>query len=109
MDELEGWKNVLWKDEIVFGLNEKRCFEQKPNTAFQPKILTPTVKHGGDSIMVWFCFSALGSWWLAIIDGITKSGLFQQILQENVRVSISPKREARAVTTVSCSCNYSEV
>lgn len=44
------------------------------------------MKYGGGSIMVWGCFAASGPGLLAISDGPKKSGLYQQILQGNVRV-----------------------
>ena len=56
-------KNVLWTDESkveLFGINEKRCVCQKPNTAFQQKNLIPTMKHGVGSIMFCGCFAASG-------------------------------------------------
>jgi hypothetical protein len=42
---------ILWSDETkieLFGLNAKRHVWRKPGTI-------PTVKHGGDSIMLWLC------------------------------------------------------
>ncbi len=53
---------------------------RKNNTAFQLKILIPSVKHGGVSIMAWAC--------LAIIDGTMNSELYQRFLKENVRTSV---------------------
>ena len=85
------WKNVLWTGELkveFFGLNENRYVWRKPTTAFQHKNLILTMKHGGGSIMVWDCFAASGSRRLAIIDGTMNSGLYQQLLQENVGVPI---------------------
>ena len=61
---------------------------QKPSTAFQHKNLTPTVKHGGERLMVWGCFAVSGLRELVIIDGTTNFGLNQQILQANVSTSV---------------------
>ena len=71
----------------IFGLNVWYVW-RKTNAVFQHKNLIPTVKHGGGRIMVRGCFAALGPERLAIIDGTMNSGLYQQILQENVRVSV---------------------
>ena len=46
--------------------------------------------------MVWGCFAASGPGRLAIIDWTMNSGLYQQILQENIRVSVcEPKLNRR--------------
>lgn len=62
-------------------------FGKNPNTSLQHKNLIPTVKHGDGSIKVWGYFAASGPGRLAITDGSVNSGLYQQILQENVGVS----------------------
>ena len=65
------WKNILWTNETeikLFGLNEKHYVWRRANTAFQHKNHVPSVKHGGDSIMVWACFAAPEPGRLAIID-----------------------------------------
>uniref|UniRef100_A0A8C4N7K6 Transposase n=1 Tax=Eptatretus burgeri TaxID=7764 RepID=A0A8C4N7K6_EPTBU len=103
LDDLEGyWKNVLWTDESkvdLFGLNEKCYVYRKPNTVFHHKDLVPTVKHGGGSIMVWGCFAVSGPWRLAILEGTMNSGLYQQILQENVRASFREQKLNRKWVT----------
>lgn len=45
------------------------------------------MKHGGDSVVLWGCFAALGTGWLAVIDRTMNFGLYQHFLQDNVRVS----------------------
>ncbi len=60
----------------------------KPTQHLIKKNIIPTVKHGG-SVMVWGCFAASGPGWLAIIDGTMNSALYQKILKENVRPSVS--------------------
>jgi hypothetical protein len=55
---------ILWSDEIkteFFGLNAKRHVWRKPGTI-------PTVKHGGGRIMLWRCFSVVGTGRLVRID-----------------------------------------
>ena len=59
-------------------------FGKKQNTAFQYKNLIPTAKHGDGSIIVWGWIAASGPGRHALIDGTMDSGLYQQILQDNV-------------------------
>uniref|UniRef100_A0A8C5PSG2 Transposase n=1 Tax=Leptobrachium leishanense TaxID=445787 RepID=A0A8C5PSG2_9ANUR len=61
---------------------------RKKGTAHQHQNLTPTVKHGGGSIMVWGCFAASGPGRIVVIDGKMNSRVYQDILQENVRLSV---------------------
>ncbi|KAK3543336.1 hypothetical protein QTP70_018072 [Hemibagrus guttatus] len=61
---------------------------RKSNTAFQKKDITPTVKYGGVSVMVWGCFAASGPGRLAVINGTMNSAVYQKILKENVRPSV---------------------
>jgi hypothetical protein len=74
------------------GTHNTMCGGKK--TAHQHQNLTPTVKYGGGSIMVWGFFAASGPGQLAIIDGIIaiigkmSSQVYQDILQENVRLSV---------------------
>ena len=49
------WNNVLWTDQTkveTFGHNAQQHVWRKPNTAYQHKHLTPTVKHGGGGLMI---------------------------------------------------------
>jgi hypothetical protein len=57
-------KKIIWSDETkieLFGLNSKHHVWRKPGTI-------PMVKHSGDSIMLWGCFSAAGTGRLAILS-----------------------------------------
>ncbi len=64
---------------------------RKSNTAFQKKNIIPTVKYGGDSVMVWGCFAASGPGRLAVINGTMNSAVYQKILKDNVRPSVCVK------------------
>ncbi len=46
------------------------------------------MKHGGGSIMALACFAASWPGQPAIIDGTMNCELYQQILQQNVRISV---------------------
>ena len=83
-------KNILWTDETtveLFGGNTQHCVEKK-GTAHQHQNLIPTVNYGGGSIVVWGCFASSGPGQLAIINGKMNSQVSQDILQENVRLSV---------------------
>ena len=62
---------ILWSNEtkmLLFGLNTKRNVWRKPGTAHHLANTTPTVKHGGGSIMMWGCFSAAETGRLVLIE-----------------------------------------
>ena len=73
---------VVWKEHTTL------CVEKKKGTAHHHQNLIPTVNYGGRSVMVWGCFAASGPGQLAIIDGKMNSQVYQDILQENVRLSV---------------------
>ncbi|KAK3568905.1 hypothetical protein QTP86_019571, partial [Hemibagrus guttatus] len=72
----------------LFGRSVSHYVWRKSNTAFQKKIITPTVKYGGGSVMVWGCSAASGPGRLAVINGTMNSAVHQKILKENVRPSV---------------------
>ncbi|KAK3508507.1 hypothetical protein QTP70_031365 [Hemibagrus guttatus] len=72
----------------LFGRSVSHYVWRKSNTAFQKKIIIPTVKYGGGGVMVWGCFAASGPGRLAVINGTMNSAVYQKILKENVRPSV---------------------
>ncbi|CDQ70841.1 unnamed protein product [Oncorhynchus mykiss] len=57
------WEKVMWSDETkieLFGLNSTRRVWRKKEEEYNPKNTIPTVKHGGEDIIPWGCFSAKG-------------------------------------------------
>ena len=85
------WQNILWTDEtkveLLEGTHNTMCQEKK-GPAHQHQNLISTVKYGGGSIMLWGCFAASGPGQLAVIDGKIHSQVYQDILQENVRLFV---------------------
>ena len=49
---------------------------------------SPTVKHGGSSVMFWGCCAASGTGCLECVHSIMKSGDYQGILKRNVQPNI---------------------
>jgi hypothetical protein len=84
-------QNILWTDETtvsLFGRNTQHYVWRKKGRAHQHQNPIPTVKYVDGSVMVWGCFSASGPAQPAIIDRKMNSQVYQEILQENVRLSV---------------------
>ena len=80
-------KKVLWSDEtkiLLYGLKAKHYVWRKTNTARHPKHAIPTVKHGGGSIMLWGCFSAVGTGKLVKVEGKMDGDKYRDILEQNL-------------------------
>ena len=79
---------IHWSDETnieLFGLNAKCHVWRKPGTI-------PTVKHGGDSIMLWGCFSEAGTGRRARIKGKMNGAKYSENLGENLLQSAQDLR-----------------
>ena len=69
------WRHFLWSDETkiqLLGHNDHRYVWRKKGEACKPKNTIPTLKHRGDSIMLWGCFAAGGTVALHKIDGFKR-------------------------------------
>lgn len=80
-------QNIIFSDECKFNLvcsDGKVSVWRRNGTGLKMKNLTPTVKHGGGSIMVWGCFSYYGTGKLVFIDGTMDSIKYVDILSNNL-------------------------
>ena len=69
------WKRVMWSDETkleLFGHRDVAYVWRKQGEAYHPKNTVVTVKHGGESIMLWGCFGAAGTGTLVRVEGVMK-------------------------------------
>ena len=85
---IDNWKKVVWSDESRFTMFQNdgkirvwRLVEEKYNI----NCLVPTMKHGGEGIMMWGCFSWFGLGPLVRIDGrINNERYIEEILGYHV-------------------------
>ncbi len=80
-DSEENWMKVLWSDETkneLFGINSTHRVWRKRNAVYDPKNAIPTVKHGGENIVLWGCFSAKGTGQLHQIKGTMDGAMYCQ-------------------------------
>lgn len=88
--DVSWWDDVIFLDESkfnIFGSDGKTMVWRKPNEELKGKNITPTVKHGGGSVMVWGCISAKGVGNLVFIDGIMNKESYLTILKDNLKQS----------------------
>ena len=92
-------KKVLSSDETKIELlvhQGKSYLWRKPTTSHHPENTTPTVKHGGCSIMLWECFSGTGK--LVRIEGMMDGANYRVILEGNLFQSSRDLRLGRRFT-----------
>ncbi|GAB0092568.1 hypothetical protein DMENIID0001_075710 [Sergentomyia squamirostris] len=80
------WTKVLWSDESkfqIFGSRRRVFVRRRQGERANMECIVPTVKHGGDSVMVWGCFGNNTTGDLKLIEGVLNKEGFNQILEEN--------------------------
>lgn len=80
---LDDFKKVLWTDESkfeIFGSRRRTYVRRLVHEKMIPNCITPTVKHGGGSVMVWGAFSFDGVAPLYSVDGILEQKQYHKIL-----------------------------
>jgi hypothetical protein len=81
----------MWSDETkieLFGLNSTRRVWRRKKDEYNPKNTIPTVKHGGEKIILWGCFSAKGTGRLHRIEGRMDGAIYREILANNLLPSV---------------------
>jgi hypothetical protein len=81
---IHDWKKVLFSDETrykMYNSDGMKRVRRPVNTRFNPKYVTPTIKHGGGSVFLWGYFSWNGVGPLHRIEGIMDRFVYRDILQ----------------------------
>jgi len=87
----DDWSKVIWSDESKInriGSDGCKWCWVSPNEKLSDRTVSPTVKHGGGSVMVWGCFTTLGVGSLCKIDGKMDSLLYRSILEDDLMETI---------------------
>lgn len=69
---IEQWRRVFFSDESKinrYGSDGRQYYWKRRGQPIRDHHVTPTLKHGGGSIMVWACFSAAGPGYICQIEG----------------------------------------
>jgi transposase len=89
--EVNDWNQVIWSDETkinLFGCDGKEYCWKKDGEQLQAHHVSPTVKYGGGSVMVWGCMTAQGVGFLCRIDGHLDAALYKTILSDELLKTI---------------------
>ncbi|GFS80261.1 transposable element Tcb1 transposase [Trichonephila clavipes] len=81
---------VIFSNETkfnIFGSDGRQYVWRKPNTELEKQHLTPTMKHGGGSVLVLGCMTANGFGKPCFIDGIMTARTYIDILRHNLQSS----------------------
>ena len=73
---------MLWLDETkieLFGHVHRQQVWGQRSDVYKEKLILPTIKYGGGSLMLWGCFAASGSGAFVKINGIMNSTKYQDI------------------------------
>ncbi|KAG0442369.1 Transposable element Tcb1 transposase [Dictyocoela muelleri] len=83
-------KRIIFSDESKFNLfnsDGRVSVWREPKKGLELKNLSPTVKHGGGSVMCWGCFSYQGTGKLVFIDGKMDADAYIEIIKNNLQAS----------------------
>jgi hypothetical protein len=81
---VDDWREVVFSDESPFTLFRrcgKRYVRRPIGTRFDPRYISPTVKHGGGKIQVWSCFSYYSVGSMKRIEGTMDGPKYRSILK----------------------------
>lgn len=98
----EDWKRVIWSDEtkINFIGPDGKQFCWFKNAGFNSKLVKPTVKFGGSSIMVWGCMTWEGVGTMQLVIGRMDSKQYIEILEGNLTKTMSDLRHRYSYSDV---------
>jgi len=84
---VEDWKRVIWSDETKinrFGSDGRQWAWKKKGERLSERLVQPTVKFGGGSLMMWGCMSWKGVGYATRIEGRMDADLYVSILEDEL-------------------------
>lgn len=84
---MNDWKRVVFSDETkvnLLGSDGRKWGWKVPGSLLQDSHVSPTVKYGGGSMMIWGCLAAKGIGNLVRIEGILNARLYIDILKNDL-------------------------
>lgn len=84
---VDDWKKILFSDETrytIFNSDGMRRVRRPVGQRFNPRFVTPTVKHGHGSVFLWGCFSWNSIGPIHFIQGIMDALVYRDILQDTM-------------------------
>lgn len=88
---IDDWKLVLWSDETKInriGSDGRVWVWKKKGEPLSDRTTSPTVKHGGGSVMVWGCMGWNGPGMLTEVEGRMDSKQYVSILEGGLMESV---------------------
>ncbi len=95
---VEDWKRVVWPDKSKInrlGSDGRKWCWKTPGSQLHTNQVTPTVKYGNGSIMIWGCMTAKGVGYMCRIDSIMNSEIYKDILNDYLFASVDYYRISR--------------
>ncbi len=89
--DMDYLNHVLWSDETkikCFGSDGVKRVWWQPGEEYKDKCVLPTVKHGGESVMVWGCMRAAGTEELQFIEGTMNDNMYCGTLKQSMIPSL---------------------
>ena len=84
----------------------------RPGEAYKPQCLANTVKFGGGSVMIWWCFSKAGIEQFCLCEGRMNQATYKVVLEENLvpsALTMFPNSEDFFSPQRQCSMPHSQV
>ena len=83
----EDWAHVIWSDETKinrFASDGRQWVWKRPGAPLTAQHVSPTVKFGGGSVMVWGCMTVHGVGFMCRIEGRMDASLYEEILGDDL-------------------------
>lgn len=88
---MDDWKHVIWSDETKInrlGSDGSTWVWKKQGGPLEKRMVEPTLKFGGGSLMIWGCMSWDGIGYMIRMEGRMDAELYLSILEDELQQSV---------------------